>query len=304
MSSKIQFIPTLPDVIIEAVNLDKLAVFIGAGVSRLLGCPSWDELGNNLAKRCLSEGVIIYREQESLIEMKDTRKVLTICHDLLKEKGKENVFFEEMKKALKGNAEVTSPNIYDYIYRLHGLFLTTNVDCHFHKKFHPPNIIYKVEHLKEDNIDRVNLYHLHGCILEPLSVVFTLHSYFKQYRYTHSFNKFLKKIFQEYTILFLGYGLAELELLEYLFLQFDKTDSHVLRHFMLTGFNSGEERILEFEQRYYGQMGINVLAYRKDVKGYNQLVDVLREWSKRMGQVSNYLHTTFEDIDNLIKTGP
>ena len=89
-----------------------------------------------------------------------------------------------------------------------------------------------------------------------------------------------------------------------MFLKNDESDSNILRHFMLTGFNSGEESILEFEQRYYGQMGIQVLAYRKDEKGYNQLVDVLREWSKKIGQVSNYLHTTFEDIDSLIKSGP
>lgn len=304
MGKKIEPIPDLPDEIIQAVNQDKLAVFIGAGVSRLVGCLGWDELGRNLAERCFSEKVIIHREKESLGGMKDSRKVLTICHDLLKEKGREDVFFEEMEKSLKDNEAVPMPNIYDDIYRLHGLFVTTNVDRHFHGKFHLPNIVYKVEELRKDNIDRLKLYHLHGCISERATVVFTLRSYFKRYRETPSFREFMNTIFREYTILFLGYGLAEFELLEYLFQQFDESALHEVRHFMLMGFNSGEERILEFERKYYGQMGIWVLAYRRDEKGYNQLEDVLKEWTKRIGQISNYLPTTFEEIDGLIESGP
>jgi len=304
MREKIEPIPELPGEIIQAVNQDKLAVFIGAGVSRLVGCLGWDELGRNLAERCFSEGVIIHREKESLAGMKDSRKVLTICHDLLKEKGRENVFFDEMEKSLKDNEEVAAPNIYDDIYRLRGLFVTTNVDRHFHRKFRPPNIVYRVDELKKDNIDRVKLYHLHGCISHPKTVVFTLRRYFEQY-HTKSFRDFMNAVFLgDYTILFLGYGLAEFELLDYLFQQFRDSDSHEVKHFMLMGFNSGEERILEFERRYYGQMGIQVLAYRKDEKGYNQIEDVLNEWSKRVGQVSNYLPTTFEEIDRLIETGP
>jgi hypothetical protein len=304
MSGEIERIPALPDEIVEAVNRDKLAVFIGAGVSRLVGCLGWDDLGRNLIERCFSEGVIIHREKESLAGMKDSRKVLTICHDLLKEKGIENVFFEEMRKALKDGQEVTVPNIYDDIYRLRGLFVTTNVDRHFHRKFNLPNIIYRIEELRADNIDRVNLYHLHGCISQPETVVFTLRSYFKRYRDTESFRAFLKTIFSKYTILFLGYGLAEFELLEYLFEQSDVPDAHEVKHFMLQAFNSGEERILGFEQIYYGQMGIQVKAYRKNEKGYEQLADVVKEWSTRIIQLSNYLHETFEEIDRLIEDRP
>jgi hypothetical protein len=304
MSGKIEHIPNLPNEIVEAINRGKLAVFIGAGVSRLVGCLGWDELGTKLAERCFSDGVINYREKETLVGMKDTRKVLTICHSLLEKKGQQGVFFEEMEKSLKNNAEVLAPNIYDDIYRLHGLFVTTNIDRHFHRMFNEPNIIYKVENLNKENIDRTNLYHLHGCISEHTTVVFTLRSYFQRYRGEQSFREFLQKIIQNYTILFLGYGLAEFELLEYLFHQFGKSDMKVLSHFMLMGFNSGEERILEFEQTYYGQMGIRVLAYRKDERGYNQLEEVLKEWGKKIGQVSNYLSTTFDDIDRLIEDGP
>ncbi len=47
-------IPTVPKEILEAVNTNTLAIFIGAGVSRIMGCKGWDELASNLIKRCAS----------------------------------------------------------------------------------------------------------------------------------------------------------------------------------------------------------------------------------------------------------
>ena len=50
----IQPIPSLdryPD-IKTAMDENKLAIFIGAGVSRLVGCKSWNDLANELLKKC------------------------------------------------------------------------------------------------------------------------------------------------------------------------------------------------------------------------------------------------------------
>lgn len=40
----IEQIPPLPKEIVEAVNIENLAIFIGAEVSRLIGCMGWDQL--------------------------------------------------------------------------------------------------------------------------------------------------------------------------------------------------------------------------------------------------------------------
>ena len=55
MSSKITPMPSLRKEILNAVNNENLAVFIGAGVSRLVGCLGWDELAKNLVNRCFIE---------------------------------------------------------------------------------------------------------------------------------------------------------------------------------------------------------------------------------------------------------
>jgi hypothetical protein len=206
-----------------------------------------------------------------------------------------------MKSALRDdNLNKEERNIYNDIYGLRGLCLTTNSDRLFHRLFQPQNIIYIHNEFRDDNIDQLNLYQIHGCISEPQSMIFTVRDYFERYR-NAEFRKFLNKIFSEYTVLFLGYGLQEFELLEYLFQRFDFAKKVELKHFILIPLFNGEERILSYEQKYYRSMGIKVLAYRKDEKGYHQLSNVLNQWNKELNHVSPYLYNSFEQIDKLIE---
>jgi hypothetical protein len=43
-------IPPVPKAILEASSQGKLIVFVGAGVSRIIGCPSWQEFANEYLK--------------------------------------------------------------------------------------------------------------------------------------------------------------------------------------------------------------------------------------------------------------
>ena len=113
-------IPKLPDEIKEAVNNNRLAVFVGAGVSRLIGCMGWDQLASNLVNRCFSttkkddSGLINFKEKETLIQEKDHKKTITKCYYLLKKNGFESIFYEELEKALKADEDlIKSQNIYD-----------------------------------------------------------------------------------------------------------------------------------------------------------------------------------------------
>jgi len=63
----------------------------------------------------------------------------------------------------------------------------------------------------------------------------------------------------------------EFELLDFLITKFDSAKEKELKHFILRPFYKGEENILEFEESYYNPMGIQVLGYEKDEKGYQQL---------------------------------
>jgi hypothetical protein len=300
MSNGISLIPEVPDEIREAVNDGTLAVFIGAGVSRLVGCEGWDALSRNLVNRCHRELIINYKERDTLSQIQDHKKTITICYHLFHNKERADVFYEEMNKALKEGDDIETPNIYGDIVKLRGLFITTNADTHFDKLFNPENILYRASDFKADRLDNTNLYHIHGSVRDRTSLIFTVSEYMKRYT-DPEFKKFLGQIFREFTVLFLGYGVAEFEILEFILKDNPRNPTLPPRHFIPSGFYRGEENILAYEQAYYNELGINILGYEKDAKGYRQLIEVIRRWNEEINQVTGYLHDASRLIDDAVE---
>lgn len=298
-------IPPVPSEIVNAVNNDKLAIFIGAGVSRIIGCMGWKELAGNLLKRCLNTkkkdgtSCINFKEKDTLSQNDNHKKTITICYHILKQNSCEDIFFEELEKSLNADKELQqSQNIYNELYGLRGLFITTNADVHFDNKFNAQHILYRKESFNCTNIDRTKLYHIHGSILERNSLIFMVPEYIQRYN-DPQFREFLERIFSEYTVLFVGYGMEEFELLDFMITKFDPDKGGELKHFILLPFYKGEENILGFEQYYYNSMGISVLAYEKDEMGYSQLYEVIKKWNSEINQTSTYLYDSYTEIEDV-----
>jgi len=311
VSNGISLIPAVPDEIRDAVNSGTLAVFIGAGVSRLVGCKGWDTLAQKLVDRCHKKDLINFKEHDTLSQISDHKKKITICYHLFNNNHLADIFYKEMNKALKERdfvkTPVETPNIYDDIYRLRGLFVTTNADTHFDRLFNPLNILYQASDFKADRLDSTNLYHIHGSVRDHIhgsvrdrnSLIFTVSAYMQ--RYTNpEFRGFLGRIFREYTVLFLGYGLAEFEILDFILRDNPKNLALVPRHFMLSPFYKGEDNILRYEQTYYNDLGIKILGYEKDTNGYKQLIEVIRHWNEEINQITGYLHDASRLIDEAV----
>jgi hypothetical protein len=288
-------IPKLPDEIKKAVNGERLAVFIGAGVSRLLGCLGWGRLAENLIKKCFDEKLISFKEFEQLSQCADHKKTITICEQIFNKKNKKELFYDEMKKALENKKD---SNIYSHIYHLKALFLTTNADLHFDPFFCKENIFFRERDFQSKNIRNLCLYKIHGSIEEVESLIFTVSKYSQRYT-NDGFRLFLQKIFHDFTVLFLGYGLSEFEILDYV-LRYDLKNL-VPKHFILSPFYKGEENLLNFEESYYNDLNINVIPYEKDGKGYEQLLDVLEEWDREINSVTNRLHEDYKTIDKNLR---
>lgn len=302
---EILLIPTLPEEIVHAVNTGTLAIFVGAGVSRLLGCHSWPQLAANLVERCFVEKrpdkstLITFKEKEFLLK-ENPKKTITVCKGLLETFNRADAYIDELKKSLRTGDSIPEPNIYDEIYRLRGLFLTTNADQHFDRLFDKHGIIYHPEKFPLNKPNQKHLYHLHGSILDPDSLVFTVPEYLKRYA-SERFTEFLRTIFDKYTVLFVGYGLEEFEVLDFLISKADaKPKGNVLRHFILLGLFKGDENILSHESNYYRQIGIKVKAFQKDSLGYNQLYEVLKDWNDRINRVSTYVVSSFEELEDVV----
>ena len=308
--SKILPIPELPEEIKKAVENKKIAIFIGSGASRIYGCDSWDELADRLIERCFSikkddgRRLITCKEKKSLKREKDRKKVITICENILCENGYKNNYYDCLKEGLLYGKTLPKNNIYEYLHKMGlggGIYITTNIDNHFSDKFEN-RLIYKTSQF--DKINESYLYHIHGSINDSKSIVFTESEYSKRYGSNDGDNKkyleFLEKIFSEYTVLFVGYGLDEPEILEFIAPKTDPNKSNEKNHFLLKPLYEKEEDILMNEKLRFNSLGVEVIGFAKDQNGYKQLAEVIKDWFNEIEIASSVLHNNHEEIEEIV----
>ena len=61
--------PAIPESLKEAAAFKRLVPFIGAGVSRLVGYPGWDEFSNEVLRFFVSEGILDQLEFDQIHEL-------------------------------------------------------------------------------------------------------------------------------------------------------------------------------------------------------------------------------------------
>lgn len=297
-------IPDIPEQIVQAVNTETLAVFVGAGVSRLIGCYGWSDLAEALISRCFKEkkadgSTLISYKEKDFLSKENPKKVITICKGILEQNKLTDAYVEILKKAFRDGEKIDEPNIYDEIYKLRGLRLTTNADQHFDRLFRADQILHNHRKFPISDPSHNHLYHIHGSILDPSSLVFTVPDYLKRYS-DDRFTKFLRFIFSKYTVLFIGYGLEEFEILDFLISKSGASmNGKEIRHYILMGLFKGDENILAHENHYFRGMNVQVKAFQKDIRGYDQLIEVLRDWNVKIDRLSSFIATSFEEIESV-----
>ena len=127
--------------------------------------------------------------------------------------------------------------------------------------------------------------HLHGSLADPGSMIITTQDYIRHYRNDRDTDEnyvltFLDDLFRLKTILFVGYGLEELEILEYVIEKARlQNPSKEIKHYALFGFFSHEEALFRSLSSYYAECGIEVIPYLRDQRDWAQLIEVLEEFS-------------------------
>ena len=295
-------IPKLDHRIKEFAEQDMLVLFVGAGVSRLVGCEGWDRLAVDLVDQCYEEGFIAHKAARELKSLSDHRELITICYHIMEKNHAEDSFRRELKHALTPQEKEFNRfgKVFDSLSTMqHLCIVTTNADANLDSYF--PDKKYVVA--KPDEFPSEPqagfLYHLHGSISEG-NEIFTLMQYFDLYHKDRSnIQSFLTKLFCDYHILFIGYGLSEFELLEFIFRQPRTASDHTYRHFMLID-DSADGFRKSYLQSYYKDMGIKLISYNSDICGYDQLYYVIKEWSRQLQSAPQYVRLT-DDQEQLRK---
>ncbi|MCD6177108.1 MAG: SIR2 family protein [Candidatus Cloacimonetes bacterium] len=325
IKDNIKDIPEVRKPILEAASQGKLVIFIGAGVSRIIGCPSWKNLALKYLKYLYEEKRCInFYEHESLSKL-DPRKLLSICRKMLE---KEKIPPPDIKSFLNADKELKEKyTIYEDLYKFSAVYVTTNYDDYLDQVAEKPMseipsvanstllstiekeqskkseiIIHSQEKLLTSKLDNGKVIHLHGSIKDAGNLIMTIVDYMKHYENGGKPAVFLEEMFNKYTVLFVGYELEEYELLEFI-IHKSHSSKNEKKHFMLYPILRQELSLLNFQQEYYKDLGIELVPYPIDENGYEQLAIVIREWANQIGNSArpqNFLDK-IKLIDEVVK---
>jgi hypothetical protein len=125
--------------------------------------------------------------------------------------------------------------------------------------------------------------HIHGAIGKPETMVVTTKEYLEHYDHPN-IHHFLGELFAKKTVLFLGYGLEEVEILEYILRRGGVlTDTRDRRRFTLQGFFLSQDPLYEKLYEYYKKsFGVHIIGFVRDHSNYRQQETILRAWAPQI----------------------
>jgi len=261
----------------------KLIIFVGAGMSALWGCKRWKDMAISFAEACYINGKIDYWVKDALINKyaPTPRKLITICKDILGS--------SDYLSTLQATLDPISarkdklPDLYSNLFAFNAVYITTNVDNHLSGLFDMPNVHFEPDIFGSSLLKPNNIIHIHGLIDQPKSLVLTIEEYVARYQH-EVYGGFLNSIFheQKYCFLFIGYGVDEMEIIDYMIEKYSKGPmslrKYIDRFYILLPFFQNEEQLLKYEESYFQQINMTVIPYAINVAGYEQLDEVIRVW--------------------------
>jgi len=287
---KIPEIPRIPEEIFRAATSGRLVLFVGAGVSKIIGCPLWNEFAIKFLKFLYDQKIIDFYVYEKLKNLQPV-KLISICKKLCEKKGIEPDYMAFLKadEELKNKFGI----IYEYIYNFNAIYVTTNYDTYLDEVAEKLNkkskIVFSEQNLLCNYLDQGNIVHLHGSVRTKSTLIMTISDYIINYSKGTKLSTILEYIFKKHTVLFIGYGLEEFDLLEFIVKSYMKNIDYRtkkdFRYFMLYPIFEQEALLLDFLHEYYEDLGIKLIPY--SIKyGYEQIVEILKDWSEKISAIA------------------
>ncbi|MBI4450266.1 SIR2 family protein [Candidatus Uhrbacteria bacterium] len=322
MPEDIPLKPELPEALRDAAFRGKLVPFIGAGVSTLAGCPTWEQLADGALRWLVEQGHFTHAQLDQLKTL-NPRIKLSIARGFEQQHVTPIPFKELLRSAARGANERGS-RIYSSLWRLANTFVTTNydewldgaraasqpsvqggTDASATLAPAPRAVYFKRDDLTSAHLNQQNaVLHLHGSVNDPAGMVITTSDYVEHYRNDRLGEEnpvltFLENLFRTKHVLFIGYSLSELEILEYVILKTRefRTEGLQPRHFIVQGFFSHELELKTSLEGYYNQCGIGLLPFLKDHKGHEQLLDVIEDFVARAPAAPLMLADEFQEME-------
>jgi len=300
-------IPQLPLEIKEAALDGKLVLFVGAGASMLCGMPSWSGLALKALEGLRAAEKINYSELEQLKKL-NPKIQLSIAKQIASSSGYD-LQLPQYLQAEKGG------RIYEIINSIKAACVTTNYDHEL-----SPNLVEEsegedgsktkpstrrvsgTENLKVSELKVPGtVTHLHGDVFNESQMIVSTADYLRHYD-NEKVQFFLKDLFSNKTVLFIGYGLGEAEILEHILRRAETGSDEARRErFSLQPFFKSEEPLYQRLSSYYkDSFGVHLVGFTMDEGGYGQLEQVIENWADRLEVRSPALVDDMAEIDRVI----
>ncbi|MGZ5449255.1 MAG: SIR2 family protein [Thermoanaerobaculia bacterium] len=308
----------------EAAQLATLIPFVGAGASKLAGCPDWNEFADEALKVFVEHEKFSHAQLDQIMTLNPRAKLAIAL--ALQGRHKIQIDFRKILHRTERTEHAIGCRFYSYLSKLGKTFVTTNYDEWLDDEIMPPptdvdgkgggsadvvprarTVYYRPEDLTAAHLNRQDVViHLHGSVKAPNGMILTTPHYVRHYandRKTQENNvlTFLEDLFRDKTVLFIGYGLAELEILEYLIVKTRNNDDGLQpRHFLLQGFFSHEHELMVSMRTYYRECGIELVPFLKDRGGWGQLINVLEAWSRAVPVSAPLVSQQLKEMEYLL----
>lgn len=268
---------SLPEEVKLAGRDGNLVLFIGSGISKLLGLPLWEELAGQVLEDLQKKGCVDNSDVEQLSKSLDPRQILSIARSIARSKKVEL----ELEKHFE--TELVHGSIYETINGIRCVCVTTNYDELLVPAEEAERVYTQTDILQNLLYKPGTVIHLHGCKKDPATMVVTTKDYLEYYD-QENIQEFLKHLFQKKTVVFLGYGLGEMEILEYIFRRGGITKTEELKHFSIQGFHDGQLSLYKQLYDYYEEtFGVRLLGFAmKHPRDYVIIEGIIKDWAGRI----------------------
>ncbi len=273
--------PTLPAEVADAANSGTLVMFVGAGISKLADLPTWEGFASKVLEQLVTAEIIDYRDEHQIKTSGDARKWLSIASIIARD-AKFSIDYQSIFASKE-----TKSKVYQHLNKCKCAFVTTNYD----KLISPDSLKslpekswrhFKKDDLKTTMLDSQSVVHLHGCIDDPDSMVITTKDYLNHYS-RKNIDVFLEHLFSNKTVLFIGYGMAEIEILEYILRFSTVRAKKQKRIYILQGFFTSEDKLFARLKRFYeDSFSATLIGFTRDKKSYKQQEEILETWLKQL----------------------
>jgi hypothetical protein len=312
MAEELPLIPTIPRPLLDAALRGTLIPFVGAGASVLGGCPNWTQLANGALMACIKAEKFNHGQYEQIRHLTPRMK-LSIARALEAEHSLA-IDYSILIQPDNYASNLAGQRVYRSLGKLGRTFVTTNYDAWLDTEVpdqrlsvapgpeettmtapKPRRRIIDVNEFTPANLNQPGcVFHLHGSVIEPKGMIMTTRDYIGRYANDRRGDDpalenrtltFLEFLFQRKTVLFVGYGLDDLEILEYVVQkarQQVSSEQPQARHFMLQGYFAHEYELMRSMKLYYSQCDIELIAFRRDQRDWQQLIEVLEAFAAAM----------------------